>query len=303
MPIFPMLAAKIERLEDLEVSPERWLYASPKIDGIRCIVQDGVPLTRSLKPVPNRFVQAWARVMGPYVNGCDGELVVGPPTGADVFRRTSSALMSHEGEPHFTFWVFDRFDPADDYGFETRLQLLKEKGQISIHVELVGHRKVMSHAAIEALDELYLAEGYEGLMLRNATSGYLQKRATLKSRALMKLKRFEDSEAVVVGVIERMHNANEAKTNALGRTERSSHKENMIPTGTMGALKVRDLKTGVEFEVGTGFSDADRAWWWERSYHGRVFEHIIKYRYFPTGSKDKPRFPVFCGVRDVRDIS
>ena len=301
--IKPMLAAKIERLEDLEVSAERWLYASPKIDGIRCIIQGGVPLTRSLKPVPNKFVQAWAKEHAERLEGLDGELVVGDPRGADAFRRSSSGLMSHDGEPNFTFCVFDRFDlSAPDQSYEERLRRADKACNFIPEAVPIEGAVVTDRMAIERLDEFYLEMAFEGTILRCPFAPYLQKRATLKSRALMKLKRFEDSEAIVLDVVERLHNANEARTNALGHIERSSRKENMIPTGTMGALKVRDMVSGVEFEVGTGFSDADRAWWWgQRS--NKATGQIIKYRYFPTGAKDKPRFPVFCGIRDLRDMS
>jgi DNA ligase-1 len=69
---------------------------------------------------------------------------------------------------------------------------------------------------------------------------------------------------------------------------------------TMGCLNVRDLKSKVEFSIGTGF-DADlRKHIWE----GRkcVLGKIVKYKYFAGGSKDKPRFPVFLGFRDKRDM-
>jgi len=36
------------------------LLASVKIDGVRCIIRDGVAMSRSMKPIPNASVQAWA---------------------------------------------------------------------------------------------------------------------------------------------------------------------------------------------------------------------------------------------------
>ena len=69
---------------------------------------------------------------------------------------------------------------------------------------------------------------------------------------------------MVIGMEEKMHNANEATIGELGQTKRTSHQENLVPMGTMGALIVRDLKTGVEFNIGTGFSNADRDWWWSQ---------------------------------------
>ena len=113
-----------------------------------------------------------------------------------------------------------------------------------------------------------------------------------------------------------MHNANEATVNALGHTQRTSHQENLVPTGTMGALIVRDLTTGVEFNIGTGFDDATRDWWWNHSvaYTGNIGNDgseirmlmsprlIVKYKHFAVGAKDKPRFPAYLGIRDASDL-
>lgn len=97
-----------------------------------------------------------------------------------------------------------------------------------------------------------------------------------------------------------MHNDNPAEVSELGLTKRSSHKENKVPTGTLGSLVVRDLNTNVEFEIGTGFTAQERADWWRDKCD--VIGRIVKYKYFPTGSKDKPRFPVFLGFRSKEDL-
>ena len=81
------------------------VLASPKIDGIRAIVRDGMLMTQSLKPVPNKFIQSsvnWADY-----EGLDGELVVGSPTDANVMQATQSGVMSEEGEPDWHYWCFD----------------------------------------------------------------------------------------------------------------------------------------------------------------------------------------------------
>ena len=66
----------------------------------------------------------------------------------------------------------------------------------------------------------------------------------------------------------------------------------------MGALLVRDLTTGVEFQIGTGFDAADRAEFWEQDMRGK----IVKYKSFSIGVKDKPRFPSFLGLRSEIDL-
>ena len=54
--IKPMLAAKLgpAKLEDLDCYP---YLASPKVDGVRCVVQGGVAYSRNLKPIRNTYVQ------------------------------------------------------------------------------------------------------------------------------------------------------------------------------------------------------------------------------------------------------
>ena len=113
-------------------------------------------------------------------------------------------------------------------------------------------------------------------------------------------KRFLDSEAEIVGFVELMRNKNEATINKMGYMERSSHMENKVPGGCLGAFQVKDITYGYEFEIGTGFTEADRIAFWKqkRSLLGRV----VKYKYFPIGMKDLPRHPVFLGFRDPRDM-
>ena len=68
----PLLASPVE-WKHLDYSN---LWVSPKLDGIRAIIRDGVVMSRSLKPIPNKHVQ---RILGnsPGIEGYDGELIVG----------------------------------------------------------------------------------------------------------------------------------------------------------------------------------------------------------------------------------
>ena len=123
-------------------------------------------------------------------------------------------------------------------------------------------------------------------------------RSRLSLKILLKLKRFTDSEAVILDVVEEMANMNEATVDERGYTKRSSHQDNKVGKGRMGALLVRDLTTGVEFQIGTGFDAADRAEFWEQDMRGK----IVKYKSFSIGVKDKPRFPSFLGLRSEIDL-
>lgn len=267
------------------------LLASPKLDGVRAVVIDGVVLSRSLKPIPNQHVQA--KFGRSSLNGYDGELIVGSATAEDVFRQTSSGVMSIEGKPDVTFAVFD--NTLHKGGFRERLGSLRPKVK---GVEVVAHGVIESAEALQNFEEWCLSEGYEGVMLRSLDGEYKHGRSTAKQGWLLKLKRFSDSEAKVLGVSELMHNANEAKRNKLGHLERSHEQSGMVGKGTLGALHVQDVKTKVKFDIGTGFDAVTRQALWDEPPIGK----LVKYKFFPGGVKDKPRFPVFIGFRDEKDL-
>ena len=286
----PMLAAEAD-VAKLQYP----MFASPKLDGIRASVVQGKLLTRTLKEVPNRTI--YEMYSKPDFEGLDGELLVGEPTADDVYRTTVSGVMSRDGSPDFTYHVFDLHNVQAGYG--DRLDRL-----IRAFEDCFGRIRVLPQTLVTHADDLlaYEAEhvnkGFEGVIVRNPTAPYKFGRSTAREGFLLKVKRFKDSEAVILDVIEEMHNANEAKTNALGRTERSSHKDNKVGKQRMGALLVRDCYSGVEFQIGTGFNDVDKQWFWLND----VRNKIVKYKYFPVGVKDKPRHPVYLGLRDRRDM-
>jgi DNA ligase-1 len=268
---------------------------SPKLDGIRCLIIDGVACGRSLKPLPNKYVQTlFGRAA---LNGLDGELIVGDPTAKEVFQATSSGVMSIEGEPEVSFWVFDDFGQPG--GFKLRLSTAHQRIKSQKFCEDVPHHLVQTAGDLNSYEEDYVTMGYEGVMLRHPDGPYKHGRSTAKEGWLLKVKRFEDNEATILGVTELMHNANEAKRNELGQLERSSHKAGKVGKKMLGALMVKDLKTGVEFDIGTGFTAAQRQVLWAA--RTNLIGKLVKYKSQPTGVKEKPRFPVFLGFRDSVD--
>jgi len=145
-----------------------------------------------------------------------------------------------------------------------------------------------------------VAEGYEGIILRSPNAPYKFGRSTVNEGYLLKVKRFEDSEAEIIGFEEEMFNGNEAQTNELGRTKRSTAQAGLVGKDTLGAFLVRDIHTGVEFSIGTGLTALQRGTFWARQ--DEYLGQLIKYKYFPVGVKDKPSHPVFLGLRDRRDL-
>jgi DNA ligase-1 len=280
------------------------VLANQKLDGIRAIVHGGKLLSRTLKPIPNKAI--YNLLSDFQLEGFDGELICLPATSEDVYRRTNSFVMSENPEQNerWVYYVFDDFS-VKDLPYVERVQRIMErtdylKRELSVRVQWLNYVRINDQD--ELIRNLHRCEelGYEGLMIRDPNGIYKFNRSTQREGYLQKLKTFSDSEAVIIEVIQEMENTNEAKTNELGRTERSIKKEGLVPKESMGSLLVRDYTTGVEFNIGTGFTKEDREYFWNNRYN--LTGKLIKYKYFPVGNKDKPRFPVYLGFRSLDDL-
>ena len=274
------------------------VYVSTKFDGIRCLVIDSVVYSRSLKPIRNKHVQ---QLFGkPEYNGFDGELVVGDIYAKDVFQKTTSGVMSEDGEPKVIFYVFDLWNLTNVTYIERQETLQDLLLQDTPHKSVIY---TMTHKCDTVDDVQFYLEherklGGEGLICRNPNGRYKYGRSTPKEQLSVKLKFFVQEEFEVIGFEERMHNNNEATTNELGYTERSSCKENLIPMNTLGSLVLKYGDT--EFRCGTGFNDEQRQEIWnnKESYLGK----LASIRYMSVGLKEKPRCPSFVWFRSEDDL-
>lgn len=290
----PTLAATIKDVASLRFP----LLASQKLDGIRATVQGGRLLSRSLKPIPNVAVQS---MFAGLPEGIDGELILGDPCAIDAYRKTVSVVMSDDKPA--TGVTYHVFDQRGSEGFAERIRQAEAAVRTNVHCKLVPHTLIRNVDELEAIETAWLALGHEGVMCRSIDGRYKEGRSTLNDGILGKLKRFADSEAVVTGTYEERENCNEEFTNELGRTARSSHQENKIGKGRLGGLELRGMAgdfKDVEFCCGTGFdAETRQSLWGERD---SLVGRICKFKHFPSGSKDKPRHPVFLGWRSEDDM-
>ena len=277
------------------------VYASPKLDGIRCSVVDGNALSRTLKPIPNKHI--FGQLSHARLNGLDGELIVGSPTSTTCYNESVSNVMAFDKVPAYTYYVFDMHTHTGPFSRRRETMLdhlgLGRWGAFP-QICLLEQNLLTNEDDMLAYEAAKVGEGYEGIILRSPSAPYKFGRSTVKEGYLLKVKRFEDSEAEIIGFEEEMFNGNTAETNELGRTKRSTAQAGLVGKSTLGAFQVRDLVTGVEFSVGTGLTGQQRADAWGA--RDRLVGQLIKYKYFPVGVKDKPRHPVFLGMRDRRDL-
>lgn len=303
----PMLSATYEE----RFAPTKPVLSSAKLDGFRCLIVDGVPMTRSLKkPLPNLHVRAALSGL-PWF---DGELLVGNPTDPGVLRATQSGINSEDGEPDWAYYVFDMCDPSlAARPFHERLNTARSYVNLLLNPRI----KLLEHRLCRDVKEIFHCEGhsveagYEGLMIRDPDGPYKWGRATAKSGLLTKIKRWQDAEAEIIGVYEEEENQNEAKKNALGRTERSSHKANKVGKGNLGGYHCKTYWGGggpllayfaldgctemdpVLFDCGAAanMTEIDRRELWANREH--LVGRIITFKYQHRKGADAPSHPVF----------
>lgn len=293
----PMLADHVV-LEKLRYP----VLCSTKLDGIRCINYQGRAISRSLKVIPNTYIQKQFHKYLKDFPLLDGELIIGEPTSTNCFNSTTSGVMKTKGEPDFHYYVFDVIPAENDleaiYTKRMNKELIKQLEEIPF-VVVVPQITAFNSEELFALERNFVESGYEGLIIRHDLP-YKFGRSTNEEGKLLKLKRYADAEARIIGYEPLLSNQNEATINELGKLDRSNKKEGMVPKEQLGHLIVRDLTTKVQFSIGSGFTEKERIVLWRKRWI--LNDKIVKYKYFPVGQKEAPRHPVFLGFRDQKDM-
>lgn len=275
------------------------VYASPKLDGIRCSIVNGQALSRTLKPIPNKHINKC--LSNPLFDGLDGELVIGSPTSKTCYTDSVSGVMRHDGYPAFTYYIFDMHTVGGE--FKDRLHVMENMYFLvdkDTSIQMLEQVLLLTESDMLEYEAKCVADGYEGIILRSPTAPYKHGRSTVNEGYLLKVKRFADSEAEIIGFEEEMFNDNPTFTNELGRTARSTNQDGLLGKDRLGAFAVRDLVTGIEFNIGTGFTAAQREEFWVD--RDQLVGKLVRYKHFPVGAKDRPRHPVFTGYRSRLDL-
>jgi DNA ligase-1 len=259
-------------------------------------------VTRKFKQLPNKFIRSRLQIHLP--NNIDGEIILRNGS----FNDIQSQVMSFDGSPDFIYCAFDFVKDSLEKPYSERIDDLIKWHTKTQHYFVKGHNfvKILVPRELRCVDEVNsyeaecLALDHEGIILRSPEGRYKCGRSTLKEGILIKVKRFKDSEAIVIGFQEKMHNDNVQEVNEFGLSKRSSKKEGMVQANTLGALLVRDVKTGQEFNIGSGMDDAMRKEIW--SHQKKYLNKLVTYKHQLIGEKDLPRFPVFKSFRNKLDL-
>jgi DNA ligase-1 len=234
-------------------------WMSEKLDGVRAY-WDG---QRFVSRLGNAFyAPAWFTAQLP-ATPLDGELW----GGRRQFQKTVSIVRRQDQSEHWRQLRYVVFDaPGRAEPFEARIAFVEQhiKAHAPPFVDAHTHERCRGLDHLRAELARVEALGGEGLMLRRPGSLYEAGR----SSSLLKVKSFRDAEARVVE-----HQA------GAGR-----HK------GRLGALVV-EMPDGTRFNIGTGFSDAERE-------TPPSLGAVVTYRYQELSEAGVPRFPSYVGVRD-----
>jgi DNA ligase-1 len=193
----PMLAEKYEDRKDNISFP---CAVQPKLDGIRCIVKSDGMWTRNGKQIvaaPHIYESLKPLFMQDPSLVFDGELY------NHIFKHDFNKITSlvkktkptaedlKESSELIEYHIYDF--PSQSSSFLTRYEELCFYINHDTKCKIVSTKIANDIESIDNLFEAFLADGYEGAMIRNINSNYENKR----TRNLLKRKEFSDSEYTI----------------------------------------------------------------------------------------------------------
>ena len=196
--IAPMLAHKFNEQGHKIKYPA---LAQPKLDGHRCIYveNDGQAnlWSRTRKPINSA-----PHIVDAVFNNAPCKILDGELYNHDYhnnFEELSSLIRQEEPKPGYENIQYHVYDFPDNSmtNFE-RYEYLESLKPHFVHtpIHIVETIVVNDEDELMAAFEHFLAEGYEGCMVRNMDGLYVNKR----SYDLLKIKEFDDSEFKIVGI-------------------------------------------------------------------------------------------------------
>lgn len=285
-----------------------------KVDGVRGCHLTGKFTGRSLEDMKNTAIVA--KFSHPFYRGFDGELTIDGlltcadlPEGETLCSLTTgltnrSKLRKGEVElPSNVVWnLFDLLtEEMLHLPYLARYEELLREAETLPYIYVLPYRWIADAEEAAAFIEECLEKNYEGAIFRDPKAMHKSGRATVKQNDFWRFKPTSDKDAIVLRLEEAMENQNEAETNALGRTQRSAHKENLVGKGMVGTLVCRDIGTGKTIRVGPGkLTHRDRIHYWFNP--EEIVGEAIKYCSLDTGVKNKPRQARFISLRAKSDL-
>ena len=236
-------------------------WISEKLDGVRArwdgeklISKNGYTFS-----VPTWFTHRFTNVV------MEGELWMSRNRYEKISSVTSKSI-ANTGWSDIRLMLFDLPEHEGDFTHRYHEMQKLVKSINSPYLSVIKQFRVTSHIELMTHLQSVVDAGGEGLMLHHQASMYSNGR----SENLLKLKLFEDAEAVVIGY----------------KPGKGKFK------GLLGSVKVRNDQ-GKEFSVGSGFNFQQRQ-------NPPALLSRITYKHQGFTKNGVPRFPVFLRVRNEK---
>ncbi len=265
IPTKPMLANKYHERKHKVVWP---CYAQPKLNGYRMLKEaDGKEAwTRGGKPHVPECVEHLMWKSGKLMT--DGELLLPDMPVLQVTARAAKKFRDDGVSETLIYMVYDIVESSMPF-FERYQMLSHLQNTFPKQVKLVETITVRDEEELLAAHAHFVAQGYEGTIVRSGDDGY---NIGHRSNSLLKLKDFEDSEFRIVGVVE-------GKGSFKGK-----------------AIFVCETEGGYEFNVTPEGSHEYKAELWDtREEHPGKW---LTVRYQDLNESGAPNFPVGVVIRE-----
>ena len=264
-------------------------WVEPKLDGIRAVCRVN-PKAGTVKFF-SRGGQVLNNTAPAGINDfllrmCNEEVIFDGELYGRNWNETTKVTSKGEGEAdpelvkHLRFHVFDMLSAEEwdnqkcDRDYTERREAISFRCMTEDTDDKVV--KTVKHAVetpedIVKLYKSYLAKKFEGVMVKHPHGLYEFKRTS----GWLKFKPTLSDEFEVVGKYE--------------------GKQHSRLEGTLGGLTIK-IKDGLTCDVGSGFSDEQRAEFWANPPIGKV----VEVEFMERDKEGMLRFPVFCRVREDR---
>lgn len=256
-------------------------WVQPKLDGVRAVLKwtDEWKSEVELKsrggksyPVPPHMKsELFALLVANEDNPVDGELYI---HGKPLNEIVSAAKKHNDLTPELEFHVFDSCK-VDEHFDDRFQQMIDDVGFSKFKsIKLVETTFIYKESSVDTLHDRYVADGYEGLILRKPNSLYMFDQ---RSSGLVKYKKFIDDEWEIFDVV----------------PDKDGHGK--IICYCPEAVDTEDFTFGVTLG---SMSERD----WQLANKDKIIGKALTVKYQAKTKHNKPQFGVGVAIRDGKFV-
>lgn len=271
----PVLATVFEKVKPENIDWDS-AYLQPKLNGNRCLYKDGKLYSRRGKEIHlPHLVEGILNVgLGEY--HLDGEIYV---HGMPLQKINSLIKKPTEESEVLEFHIYDVVDK--NLPFWDRFVCEFEAG-IYGKIVIVETVRCPNEEILHNVTASYVESGYEGSMLRFGNQGY---EVGKRSRKLLKVKSYKDTEAKVVGYAERSPNT---------LVERSTGIEKTLANFVWVCQNPFNPVTTFDVTPQGTWEEVDKEWLTREEGVGK----ILTFKYFELSEDKIPQQPIMLSWRE-----